>query len=109
MHWVFLGTAIVFEVIATSALKASEQFTRAAPSAMVVLGYGVSFYFLSLTLKTLPVGVVYALWSGAGICLIALVGYLVFGQRLDSPAILGIGLIIAGIAVIQIFSRTTGH
>ena len=105
-HWLFLGIAIVAEVTATSALKASEGFSRLWPSAVVVLGYGVAFYFLSLTLRTVPVGVAYAIWSGAGIVLIGLIGWLVLKQPLDLPAALGMGLIIAGVAVIQLFSRT---
>jgi len=109
MHWIILSAAIVLETAGTTALKASEQFTRPGPSALVVLCYAGSFYLLALTLKVLPVGVVYAIWSGAGICLIALVAYLLFGQRLDLPAILGIGMILGGIVVIQVFSRTTAH
>ena len=105
-HWLFLGIAIVAEVTATSALKASEGFSRLWPSAVVVLGYGVAFYFLSLTLRTVPVGVAYAIWSGAGIVLIGLIGWLALKQPLDQPAMLGMGLIIAGVAVIQLFSRT---
>lgn len=109
MHWLFLLGAVIFETIATSALHASQQFTRLGPSAIVVVGYAVSFYLLSLTLKFMPVGVVYALWSGIGICLIALIAYLVFGQKLDLPAVLGMGLILCGIIVIQVFSKTATH
>ena len=101
-----LALAIVAEVVATSALQASAGFTRLWPSVLVVLGYGVAFYFLSLTLRTVPVGVAYAIWSGAGIVLIGLIGWLVLKQPLDLPAALGMGLIIAGVAVIQLFSRT---
>lgn len=106
MHWIYLATAIVFEVVGTTALQASQQFTRLLPSVVVVLGYGTAFYFLGLTLKTLPVGIVYALWSGLGICLIALIGWLVFGQKLDLPALIGMALIVAGITVMQVFSRS---
>ncbi len=109
MHWVFLGSAIVFEVIATMALKASMQFTRPGPTALMAAGYATSFYLLSLTLKVIPVGVVYALWSGIGICLIAAAGWVLFGQRLDGPAVLGIAMIVAGIVVIQMFSGTARH
>jgi small multidrug resistance pump len=108
-QWLFLAIAIVSEVMATSALKASAGFTRPLPSLVVVLGYGVAFYFLSLTLKTLPVGVAYAIWSGAGVALIALIGWAFLGQRLDAPAILGLALIVAGVVVINVFSRTVSH
>ena len=106
LGYLYLGIAIAAEVIATSALKASDGFTRLLPSVVVALGYGVAFYFLSLVLKTVPVGVAYAIWSGAGIVLIGLIGWLVLKQPLDLPAALGMGLIIAGVAVIQLFSRT---
>lgn len=105
-HWVYLGIAIISEVIATSALKLSDGFTQFWPSVIVVLGYAVSFYCLSLILKTLPVGVVYAIWSGVGIALITLVGWLFLNQPLDLPAIIGLLLITAGVIVIQLFSRT---
>ena len=104
-----LGLAIVAEVIATSALKASEGFTRPGPSAIVVLGYGLAFYCLSLTLKTLPVGVAYAAWSGLGIVLITVAGYVLYRQRIDAAALIGMALIVAGVAVIQLFSKTTTH
>lgn len=106
--WLCLSIAIVSEVIATSALKASEGFSRLAPSVIVVVGYLVAFYFLALTLKTIPVGVAYAIWSGAGVALIALVGWLVFGQRLDAPALIGMALIVTGVIVMQVFSKTAG-
>jgi small multidrug resistance pump len=108
-QWLFLAIAIVSEVMATSALKASAGFTRPLPSLVVVLGYGVAFYFLSLTLKTVPVGVAYAIWSGAGVALIALVGWAFLGQRLDAPAILGLALIVAGVVVINVFSKSVSH
>lgn len=107
--YVYLALAIVAEVIATSALKASEGFTRLGPSLLVAAGYGIAFYFLSLTLKSVPVGVAYAIWSGAGIVLIALIGWLVLKQPLDLPAVLGMGLIVAGVAVIQLFSTSAAH
>ena len=106
MGYLYLGIAVAAEVIATSALKASDGFTRPLPTVIVALGYGVAFYFLSLVLKTVPVGVAYAIWSGAGIVQIGLIGWLVLKQPLDVPAMLGMGLIIAGVAVIQLFSRT---
>lgn len=109
MHWLILSLAIVFETIGTTALKASEQFTRTLPSVIVVMAYAASFYLLSITLKVMPVGVVYAIWSGAGIVLIAGLAWLIFGQRLDGPALVGMGLIVAGILVINLFSRAGGH
>ena len=105
-NWVYLAVAIVAEVIATSALKASEGFSRLVPSLVVVAGYGIAFFCLSLTLRTIPVGIVYAIWSGVGIVLIALAAYFVFGQVLDAPALIGMGLIVAGVLVINLFSRS---
>jgi small multidrug resistance pump len=105
---VYLSVAILAEVIGTSFLKSAEGFTRLAPSLVVVIAYLVAFYFLSLTLKTLPVGVAYAVWAGAGVALIALAGYLFFGQSLDLAAIAGIGLIVAGVIVINVFSASVG-
>ncbi|WP_088329794.1 multidrug efflux SMR transporter [Lacimicrobium sp. SS2-24] len=104
--WLLLTIAILTEVIATSSLKASDGFTRLVPSVVVIVGFAVSFYCLSLTLKVIPVGIVYAIWSGVGIVLISLAGWLVFGQKLDWPAIIGISLIIAGVAVMKLFSHT---
>ncbi|MDN5872239.1 MAG: SMR family transporter [Nitrococcus sp.] len=109
MQWLFLAVAIVAEVAATSALKAAEGFTRLGPSLIVIAGYAVSFYFLSLTLRSIPVAIVYAIWSGTGIALITLVGWIVLGQRLDIPALTGIGLIIAGVIVLNVFSRSVTH
>lgn len=103
-----LAVAIVCEVIATAALKSSEGFTRLWPSLLVVAGYALAFYALSLALRTIPVGVAYAIWSGVGIVGIALIGRLVFGQTLDAPALLGIGLILAGVVVLNAFSRSLG-
>src|SRR5690606_24301394 len=99
--------AICTEVIATSCLKASDGFTRLVPSVITVIGYCTSFYFLSLTLATIPTGIAYAIWSGVGIVLISLVGWLVFRQPLDGPALLGMGLIMAGVIIINVFSRST--
>lgn len=107
--YLLLGIAIVSEVIGTSALKASEGFTRLGPSAITVVTYSLSFYLLSLTLKTLPIGIAYAIWSAVGIVLISTVGWLYYGQRLDAPAIAGLGLIVAGVVVVNLFSKTTGH
>jgi len=101
--------AIGCEVAATSALKASEGFTRLLPSVVVVTGYVTAIYLLSLTLRTIPVGVAYAIWSGVGVALIAVIGWLFLGQRLDAPAIAGLVLIVAGVVVINLFSKTAGH
>lgn len=108
-HWLYLAIAIVSETVATSALKASAGFTRPWPSLLVAVGYGLAFYFLGLTLRTLPLGVAYAVWSGVGIVLIALAGWLLYGQKLDGPALAGIALIGAGVLVMNLFSKTTGH
>jgi len=99
-----LALAIVAEVVATSALKASDGFTRLWPSLVTVAGYGAAFYCLALTMRSVPVGIIYALWSGVGIVLISGVGWLVFGERLDGPAILGIALIVAGVLVLNLLS-----
>ncbi|TDL83684.1 QacE family quaternary ammonium compound efflux SMR transporter [Palleronia sediminis] len=109
MVYLYLILAVLLETVGTSALQASQQFTRPLPSVVVVLAYAGAFYLLSLTLVSLPVGVVYALWSGMGILFIAVIGWTVFGQRLDMAAVMGMGLIVAGIAVIQLFSDTTPH
>lgn len=103
-HWVYLAIAIVAEVVGTSFLKHAEGFSRLWPSLIVVVSYIVAFYFLSLTLKTLTVGVAYAVWAGAGVALIALAGYLFFDQALDWPAMTGISLIVAGVVIINVFS-----
>ncbi len=108
-QWIFLSAAIISEVIATSALKASEGFSRLWPSLIVVAGYLSAFYFLSLTLKTVPVGVAYAIWSGVGVALISLIAWIFFGQTLDTPAVIGILLIVAGVVVLSVFSRTVSH
>ena len=109
MSWAYLLIAIVAEVAGTAALKASQQFTVLLPSALVVVGYAVAFYFLSLTLGSISVGVAYALWSGIGIVLISAVGWLWFGQALDTAAMIGIALIVAGVGVINLFSNTATH
>jgi len=109
MQWIYLAVAIVSEVIGTSALKASEGFSRLWPSAIVVVGYASAFYFLSVTLKTIPVGVAYAIWSGVGVALIALIAWVFYGQVLDLPAIIGLLLIVAGVVVLNLFSNTVSH
>ncbi|HLT25415.1 MAG TPA: multidrug efflux SMR transporter [Zeimonas sp.] len=104
--WLYLSIAIVSEVVATSALKACDGFTRLLPSLVVVAGYATAFWFLSLALRTVPVGIAYAVWSGVGIALITLIGWLVFGQSLDAPALIGLALIVAGVAVLGLYSRS---
>ncbi|MCW2478285.1 SMR family transporter [Candidatus Symbiopectobacterium sp. NZEC135] len=109
MTYLFLSLAIVAEVIATSALKLSDGFSRLMPSIVTVIFYGVSFYCLSLTMRTLPTGIIYAIWSGVGIVLIATVSWLFYGQKLDLPAILGMLLIVLGVIVINLFSKSVAH
>ena len=109
MPYLALLVAIVTETIGTTALQASQQFTRLVPSLIVVASYCASFYFMSIALRFMPVGIVYAFWSGLGIVLIALIGWVLFGQRLDAAALAGLGLIIAGIVVIQLFSDAAHH
>ena len=106
-NFIFLGLAIIFEIIATSALKKSEELTKLIPSIITVIGYCGAFYFLSFAIRTIPVGVAYAIWSGAGIVLISTVGWIFFKQHLDLAAIIGLGLMLAGIIVINVFSNST--
>lgn len=108
-HWVALTIAVVAEVIATSSLKATAEFTKLWPTVMVIVGYLVAFYFMTISLRVLPVGIMYAIWAGAGIVLVSLVGWLFYKQVLDAPAIIGIGLIIAGVVIINLFSKTVPH
>lgn len=109
LNYLYLIVAIGFEVIATSALKETNGFTRLWPSLLAMGGYALAFYFLSLPLRTMPVGVVYALWCGAGIIFITAIGWVWFRQALDTPALIGIALIMAGVLVINLFSRTISH
>lgn len=109
MGYFYLAIAIVAEVIATSALKASEGFSKLTPSFIVVVGFAVAFYCLSLVLKTVPMGVAYAIWSGLGIVLISISGLLFFGQKLDLAAVIGIVLIISGVVVMNVFSSSASH
>lgn len=109
MAFIYLILAVLAEVVATSALKSSAGFTRLVPSAVVVVGYGLAFYLLSLVLRTLPVGVAYAIWAGLGIVLVTLVGVVAFGERPDVPAVLGILLIVAGVVLLQMFSKMSVH
>lgn len=107
--YLYLAVAIGAEVIATTALRAAHGFTVLVPSLISIAGYVVAFYFLSLTLKTMPVGVAYALWSGVGIVIVSIAGWLIYRQVLDLPAIAGMGLIMAGVIVINLFSKTALH
>lgn len=107
--WIFLGAAIVGEVVATSALKASDGFSKLGPSIVVAVGYVVAFYFLSLALRSIPVGVAYAIWAGLGVVLVAAVSLVLYGQKLDLAAIIGIALIILGVAVMNVFSKVSAH
>lgn len=104
-----LFLAIVFEVIATSSLKACEQFSKLVPSAVVVIGYGAAFYFFSVSLKSVPVGLAYAVWSALGIVLVTIAGIFLYKQVPDLPALIGIAFIIVGVIVIQGFSKTAAH
>lgn len=109
MHWFYLVIAIVSEVIATSALKAADGFTQLVPSIIVVLGYAAAFYFLSLTLRFIPIGITYAVWSGVGIVLVSLIGWFAYRQPLDIAAMIGIGFIVAGVVILNFFSKSTMH
>ena len=109
MNYLFLAIAIIAEVVATSALKSSQGFTRLMPSLLVVGGYACAFYFLSLTLRTIPVGVAYAIWSGLGIALIAVAAWIFHGQRLDVPAIVGLSFILAGVLIVTLLSKSAAH
>lgn len=109
IYWAILAVAIAAEVLATSALKASEEFSRFWPSVIVVVGYGIAFYCLSITLRVIPVGIAYAVWAGLGIVLIALMSWLIYGQKLDLPAVVGMAMIIGGVLVINLFSETSTH
>ena len=107
--YIYLAVAIVAEVVATSALKASEEFTRWIPSLIVVIGYGAAFYYMTLVLRSIPIGITYAVWAGLGIVLVTVAGAVLYKQIPDMPAIIGIGLIVAGVIVINVFSKTISH
>ena len=109
MAYLYLAIAIIAEVTATSALKASDEFTKIIPVLIIIVGYGIAFYFMTLVLRTIPIGITYAVWSGLGIVLVAIVGAVLYKQIPDTPAIIGMGLIITGVAVINIFSKTVSH
>ena len=108
-NWIFLCVAIIAEVIATSALKSSEGFSKPIASVIVVLGFIIAFYCLSLTLKTIPVGIAYAIWSGVGIVLVTIIVWIVFDQKLDVWGIIGIALIMSGVLVLNLLSKTSSH
>ncbi|SCW68297.1 small multidrug resistance pump [Rhizobium mongolense subsp. loessense] len=107
--YALLFAAIVLEVIGTTALQLSQQLTRFWPSVLLVVCYAAAFYVLSLTLKVIPVGIAYAIWSALGIVLISVVGLVYFKQRLDLPAVIGLGLIITGVLVVNLFSKSVSH
>lgn len=109
MQYLFLGAAIIAEVIGTTCMKLSDGFTKLLPSGVTVVMYAVAFYCLSQTLKTIPTGIAYAIWSGVGIVLIAAISWLFLGQKLDMPALSGMAMIIAGVVVMNVFSETVAH
>ncbi|WP_262913471.1 DMT family transporter [Rhizobium halophilum] len=109
LTYISLAAAIALEVVGTTFLQQSQQFTRPLPTLLMALCYGAAFYLLSLALRTMPVGIAYAIWSGLGIVLISAVGFFVLGQRLDLPALIGIGLIIVGVVVVNVFSSSVSH
>ena len=109
MTYILLALAIVAEVIATSALAKTDGFTQPWPSVLAITGYGLAFFLLALVMRTVPVGIVYAVWSGAGIVLVAIAGWLIFGQKLDLPALVGLAMIIAGVLIINLLSKSVSH
>lgn len=109
MPWLYMAGAIFCEIIATSALKSAEGFTRPVPTALVLVGYGIAFYCLSVALRTIPVGIAYAVWSGVGIVAISLIGLFWYRQTIDAAGLIGMGLIVAGVLVINLFSQTAQH
>lgn len=109
MRWIFLALAIVGELVGTSALKSSDGFSRLGPTVVSIIGFLFAFYFLSLTLKVIPVGIAYAIWSAVGIVLVSIIDYLLHGQKLDLAAIAGIGLIVTGVLVMNVFSKSVSH
>lgn len=109
MAYVYLGLAIIAEVVATTALKASDEFSRPWPTMIVILGYALTFYLMTLVFRSMPVGIVYAIWAGLGVVLVAIVAAVVYREIPDWPAILGMGMIISGVVIINVFSKTVGH
>ncbi len=108
-NWMFLVIAILGEVVATTALKSTNGFTKLGPSLVVMVGYGIAFYFLSLSLKSIPVGIAYAVWAGLGVALVTLIAWGLYGQKLDTWGFVGIGLIVSGVAVLNLLSKTGAH
>ncbi len=106
-NWIYLGLAIFSEVVATASLKSTEGFTRLVPSIVVLVGYSAAFYFLSLTLDTIPIGVAYAVWSGVGVATITLVSFVLYDQKIDAAGLIGIGLIVAGVVILRLFSEAS--
>ena len=109
MAWVYLGLAIVAEIIATSALQATQGFSKLWPSVLTLAGYALAFYFLSLTLRSIPLGIAYAIWSGVGIVCVSVIAYFLYKQSLDLPAILGMSMIVGGVVIINLFSKSVAH
>jgi len=107
--WLILLCAVVCEVVGTSAIKYSEGFTKVIPSIVVFVAFGMAFYILSISLKVIPIGMAYAVWSGLGIVLISIIGHSVFSQRLDAPAFIGMSFILAGVVIMQVFSKAVAH
>lgn len=109
MSYLYLAMAIIAEVIATSSLRATEEFTKPLPTFVMVVGYGLAFYFMTMTLRTIPLGITYAVWSGLGIVLISIIGIIFYNERLDLAATIGMGLIVLGVLVIHLFSKVVRH
>lgn len=109
MAWVYLGLAIVAEIIATSALQATQGFSKLWPSVLTLAGFALAFYFLSLTLRSIPLGIAYAIWSGVGIVCVSIIAYFLYKQSLDLPAILGMSMIVGGVVIINLFSKSVAH
>ncbi len=109
MNWLYLAIAILSEVIATSALKSADGFSRLGPSLLVVIGYASAFYFLSLTLRSIPLGIAYAIWSGVGVALVSIIGWIIYHQTLNAAALTGIALIIAGVVILSLSSTNVPH
>ena len=109
MNWLYLAIAILSEVIATSALKSADGFSRLGPSLLVVIGYASAFYFLSLTLRSIPLGIAYAIWSGVGVALVSIIGWIIYHQTLNAAALTGIALIVAGVVILSLFSTNVPH
>lgn len=107
--YLYLAIAIAAEVVATTSMKAIDGFSKPLPLLLVVGGYGIAFWMLTLVVRTIPVGIAYAIWAGLGIVLVSIAALFIYQQKLDLPAVLGMGLIVSGVVVIQVFSQSTGH